>query len=201
MTLTPLPSIAMPASGNLAALVDDTWTRMTRSLDGKWPPWALPMLATHSPNGPRARVLALRAADPTGRTLVFHCDARSDKVREIGGDPRVGVIFWDPADGVEARFAGRATVHREDDVASAAWRSVSPLRRLASAGAQAPGSVLGSPQRLDDLPTGEVDGFANFAVLHVEVDALDWLWVGADDLRRASFAWTGADWEGTWTVP
>jgi hypothetical protein len=41
------------------------------------------MLATLSPHGPRARVLALRSVDPAERLFVFHTDARSDKVREL----------------------------------------------------------------------------------------------------------------------
>ena len=45
------------------------------------------------------------------------------------------------------------------------------------------------------------DGYEHFAVIHVEVTRLDWLWVGAEDLRRASFAWNGSAWAGAWTVP
>ena len=56
--------------------------------------------------------------------------------------------------------------------------------------------------RLDTLPQASyTDGYENFAVIHVEVAQLDWLWVGADDLRRASFTWTKAMWRGRWTVP
>jgi hypothetical protein len=45
------------------------------------------------------------------------------------------------------------------------------------------------------------DGYENFAVIHVVVDRLDWLWVGADDLRRASFVWKTSRWVGAWTAP
>ncbi len=202
MALTPLPGQAMPASGDLDRLVDNVWMRIAGGLDGRWPPWGLPMLATQSPKGPRARVLALRAARPDARTLVFHCDARSEKVREIDADARVSVIFWDPTDGIEARFTGRAVVHRQEDVTHDAWQGVSRLRRLASRTAGAPGDALRAPARLDALPQASyTDGYENFAVVHVEVTSLDWLWVGADDLRRAAFAWTGRKWRGAWSVP
>ena len=160
------------------------------------------MLATQSRDGPRARVLALRAAQPEARTFVFHCDARSEKVREIDADARVSVVFWDPGDGIEARFVGRAVVHRQEDVTHAAWQGVSRLRRLASRTAKAPGAKLDTATRLDELPQASyTDGYENFAVIHIEVDRLDWLWVGADDLRRASFVWKTSRWVGAWTAP
>ena len=200
MSLTPLRSTAMPAAGDLRALVDDVWHRIARALDGTWPPWALPTLATIAADGPRARVLALRTADAAAGTFVFHADARSDKIREISEDPRVSVVFFDPQDGIEARFTGRAALHRGDDVARAAWQGVSPLRRLASRFTDPPGSRLSAPARFDALPVAG-EGAANFAVIRVTVARLDWLWVGADDLRRASFVRTGAGWDGDWTVP
>ena len=201
MPLTPLASPPPPAQ--LHSLVDDVFRRIAGALDGRWPPWALPTLATIGEDGPRARVLALRAADAEARTLVFHADARSDKIRELTVDARVSVVFFDPADGIEARFTGGATVHRRDAVAHAAWQSVSPLRRRASRGLAAPGAHLAEPTPFDALPAQPDDaaGYDNFAVIEVAVEHLDWLWVGADDLRRASFAWTGAGWAGAWTVP
>ena len=202
MALTPLASTTIPASGTLDALVDDVWARIAGGLNGQWPPWGLPMLATQSRDGPRARVLALRAVQPEARTFVFHCDARSEKVREIDADARVSVIFWDPADGIEARFVGRAVVHRQEDVTHDAWQAVSRLRRLASRTAKAPGAKLDAAARLDALPQASyTDGYENFAVIHVAVDRLDWLWVGADDLRRASFVWKSSRWVGAWTAP
>ncbi len=203
MRLTPLAESSPPASGQLDALVDDVWQRIARGLDGRWPPWSLPTLATVAADGPRARILALRAANAAARTFTFHADARSQKTREIAADPRVCVVFWDPADGIEARFTGRAELlHRGNAVADGAWENVSPLRRLASRSAEAPGAKLSNPTRFDDLPLdAEHGGRENFVVIEVHVDNLDWLWVGADDMRRAAFAWTGTAWTGSWTIP
>jgi hypothetical protein len=201
--LTPLDHVIVPAGGALHAIVDDVWQRVAGGLNGRWPPWGLPTLATLGENGPRARVLALRASDGQMRTLTFHTDARADKVREITENPSVTVLFWDPEDGIEARFGGTAALHLRDAVAHAAWQGVSPLRRLASRTLGAPGARLATASRFDALPvSGDADaGYDNFAVIEVVVDHLDWLWVGAEDMRRASFAWTGAGWAGSWTVP
>jgi len=141
-------------------LLDDVWRRIGAGLNGRWPPWALPMLATLSPHGPRARVLALRSVDPAERLFVFHTDARSDKVRELRADGRVSVVFWDPGDAIEARFTGTASVHCRDQVAREAWQQVSVLRRMMSEVEYAPGAVLAAPSRFDALPTTADDEVA-----------------------------------------
>ena len=175
---TPLfAPIAAPVESlpqTLPALLDDVWRRIAAGLNGRWPPWALPMLATLSPHGPRARVLALRSVDPAERLFVFHTDARSDKVRELRADGRVSVVFWDPGDAIEARFTGTASVHCRDQVAREAWQQVSLLRRMASAIEYAPGAVLSAP---------------------------DWFWLGPGDMRRAFIHWADSGPSAAWVVP
>jgi len=198
--------IAAPAESlpqTLPALLDDLWSRIAAGLNGRWLPWGLPMLATVSPNGPRARVLALRSVDPVERLFVFHTDARSDKVRELRADDRVSVVFWDPEDAIEARFTGTARVHCLDQVARDAWQQVSPLRRIASAIEYGSGVVLAAPSRFDTLPAtaDEEVALSHFAVVLVRATALDWSWLGPGDMRRALIGWTDSGPSATWAVP
>jgi pyridoxamine 5'-phosphate oxidase len=195
------PPESLPAS--IPGLLDDLWSRIENSLDGRWRPWALPILATHSPEGPRARVLALRSVDRTARRFVFHTDARSAKPRELASDARVSVLFWDPADAIEARFGGVANVYCCDDVAQAAWQNVSTLRRMACGVTLPPGTDLAGSARFDSLATNEVDevAFGHFAVVHVTATELDWLWLGPNDMRRAIVRWAHAGYSASWVVP
>jgi pyridoxamine 5'-phosphate oxidase len=187
----------------LPALLDDVWGRIAAGLNGRWPPWGLPTLATLSPHGPRARVLALRSVDPAERLFVFHTDARCDKVREMRADSRVSLVFWDPGDAIEARFTGTASVHCRDQVAREAWQEVSPLRRMISAIEYAPGAVLSAPSRFDTLPrtTDDEVALSHFAVVRVHATALDWFWLGPGDMRRALIRWTDSGLSAAWVVP
>ena len=195
------PPESLPTS--IPALLDDLWSRIENGLDGRWRPWALPILATHSPGGARARVLALRSVDRNSRRFVFHTDARSAKVRELESDANVSLLFWDPSDAIEARFGGVADVHRRDDIARTAWQNVSTLRRMASAISLSPGTALIAPERFDALGTAEADevAFANFTVVYVTATDLDWLWLGPSDMRRAAVHWAHAGYSGSWVVP
>ena len=199
--------IAAPADSlppTLPAVLDALWQRIAGALDGRWGAWALPTLVTVAEDGaPHARVLALRAVDPPARRFVFHTDARSEKVGDIAAEQRAALLFFDRDDAVQARFDGVCTVHHADPVAAAAWRDVSGLRRAACAVDTEPGAPLDAPQRFDSLPaTADADAaFTNFAVVTVDVEAIDWLWLGPQDMRRARFAWTGARWSSSWIVP
>ena len=199
--------IAAPADSlppTLPAVLDGLWARIGHALDGRWGPWALPTLVTVADDGsPRARVLALRAVDPVARRFVFHTDARSDKLRDVAAEGRVALLFFDRDAAVQARFDGTCEVHHVDPVAAAAWRDVSGLRHAACAVDTEPGAPLDAPTSFAALPaTDDRDAaFTNFAVVAVEVDAIDWLWLGPQDMRRARFAWTGAHWSSSWIVP
>jgi len=206
-----MAAISMPVAADpgtlpptLGDVLESLWTRIGAGLDGRWPSWALPTLVTVTEDGsPRARVLALRSVDREARRLVFHTDARSDKVREIDGEQRVAVLFFDREDAVQARFDGTCDVHHADPVAAAAWRDVSGLRRAACAVEAEPGSPLDAAQPYATLAAaaGDDAGFTNFAVLTIDVDAIDWLWLGPQDMRRARFAWIGGHWSSSWIVP
>lgn len=196
------PAESLPAT--LPEALDALWTRIERALDGRWGPWALPALLTVAEDGsPRARVLALRDVDRAGRSFTFHTDARSDKLRDVAAERRVALLFFDRDDALQVRFDGVCQAHHADPVAAAAWRDVSGLRRAACAVEPEPGSPLDAAQPYAALPTTpDADaGFTNFAVLRVEVDAIDWLWLGPRDMRRARFAWIGGHWSSSWIVP
>lgn len=206
-----VPPLSMPIAAaahtlprTLPQVLDAVWSRIGSALDGRWPAWALPTLVTVAEDGaPRARVLALRGVDRTARSFVFHADARSEKLRDVAADQRVALLFFDRDDAVQARFDGICRVHHADPVAAAAWRDVSGLRRAACAVQAEPGSPLDAAQAFGTLDVAaEADaGFTNFAVLVVEADALDWLWLGPQDMRRARFAWIGDHWSSSWIVP
>ena len=201
--LMPIGAAAATLPRSLDQLVESLADRIEGSLDGRWRPWALPTLATQAAEGPRARVLALRSFDRQHWKLTFQADARSDKVREVRAEPRVSVVFWDPADAIEARFSGRADIHQGDAIARDAWQRVSRLRHMACSIDAACGTPLREPQRFDALPaTGELAmAFERFVVIVVELRALDWLWLGVDDMRRASLRRDGDAWTGQWIVP
>jgi hypothetical protein len=145
-------------------------------------------LATHNPTGyPQVRALTLRAFDGEARCLTFFTDIRSPKLGQIEQDPRVSVVFYDPQERVQVRVDGTAQIENQTQAAREAWARVpEPSRKNYSAG-NAPGSVLESINNLTGDPS--TDGFENFALLKVNILALEWLYLHREGNRRAVFTW------------
>ena len=56
-----------------------------------------PIISSFSHQHISSRVMVLRAHNATQRTMRFHSDFRSDKVKEMLDDPRTSIIAYDPA--------------------------------------------------------------------------------------------------------
>jgi pyridoxamine 5'-phosphate oxidase len=158
-----------------------------------------PSLATVDATGaPRQRIVVLRGFDGAARMVRVHTDRRSAKAGELARDPRVCLLGYDAGARVQIRLTGRATLHRSDGVADAAWRDSQPSSRRCYAAADAPGaSVRSPPAAPDDADAGR----ANFLVLLLCFDQLEWLWLAAEGHRRALFGWRGDAMDATWLAP
>jgi hypothetical protein len=193
---------SLPAA--LAGVLDSVWAAIERGVRDRWTPWGLPVLATLDPNGtPTSRVIALRGFDRDARALLFHTDGRSEKSIALAANPRASVLFWSPDDAVQVRLAGDTKLHRDDAVKHEAWKQASPLSKSAGAIALAPGTPLTRPTPFGSLvQEGDIRrSLGHFAAITFVADTVDWLWLGATDLRRARFQRMGASWMGSWIVP
>ena len=160
--------------------------------------WHLGALATTDPEGGvDVRTLVLRDADPGERTFAFHTDARSEKLSHLQADDRVGVLLYDRDLKLQLRARGRATIHRTDRFADAAWAGSSPSSRRCYLAPHAPSATLEAPvpnlpeawrDRVPDLESSEL-GRPNFALIRCRLDSIDWLNLHHDGHQRIRFRW------------
>ena len=155
------------------------------------------------------RVMVLREFDKAAWTLRFHTDARAPKCAAIGGGGAVGVLFYDPGAKVQIRARGLGRVLTSGAVVDAAWEAASEYARRCYLAVDAPGAAVteptsGLPQEVEGVrPDAQtlLPARENFAVLTVELQALDWLYLAHDGHRRARFVREGDAWGGSWAVP
>jgi pyridoxamine 5'-phosphate oxidase len=168
-----------------------------------------PVVATIDAAGrPLQRVMILREVDWERRTLRFHTDSRSPKVTEADGAP-VSVLFYDADAKVQLRVAGFGRILRDNAASQAAWEESTLFARRCYLATDAPGVVSSDPvSGLPDWvegrqPTEEeiASARANFAILMVNFDRIEWLYLANSGHRRARWSWGGADWSGSWLVP
>lgn len=193
----------------LADALDIAWRLLGRGAADRRSPMHTPVVASVDADGrPQARVMVLRASDRGAAALRFHTDARSPKCRALDG-AAVAVTLYHPGEAIQLRIAGTARVVTEGADVDRIWASASEFARRAYMVEAAPGTPLAGPG--SGLPAG-VDGRkpeadelvparANFALIFVDVAAIDWLHLAQAGHRRALFTHTGGDWTGDWRIP
>jgi pyridoxamine 5'-phosphate oxidase len=194
----------------LDAVLADIWMRLVRGGADRRSAFHTPVVASLDAGGmPQQRVMVLRKCIESDATMRFHTDLRSAKVSEIGDSARVSVLGYDAAAKIQIRAGGRAIVSDAGEVADAAWVASSPSSRRCYLTRYAPGSstdkpISGLPASLESrVPVrSETEaGRANFAVLMITLDTLEWLYLAHDGHVRARFVQEEGAWKGQWLIP
>ncbi len=196
----------------LDAVLVQAWDLLDRGAADRRHRFHTPVLATLGLHGaPEARTVVLRAADRVGRRLRVHSDRRAPKVAQMQAEDRVSVVFYDPAEKIQVRIAGRADLHVDaDPAAQSAWAATSRFGRrcyLAEAGPGTPAStpISGLPAELEGRePSWDATeaGLANFVAITIQITVLDWLHLAHSGHRRARFEWTDNPTPfATWCAP
>ncbi len=199
-----------PVPDTIDAVRADIWSRWTRGSADRRSAFHTPAVGSVNECGaPDQRIMVLRKVDAAAGVLRFHTDVRSAKARQIDVAPSVNILGYDAGAKIQLRACGIATVVRTGPVADAAWAATSTSGRRSYLTIDAPGSVSeiatsGLPETMNgSAPTiGESEvGRANFAIVVVVLDRLEWLHLAASGHRRAAFTRVGEAWTGTWLVP
>lgn len=202
---------AWPMFDDLDKVLADAFCRIGRGARQRRSPLHTPVVGT---DGGDMRVMVLRSFDQPGATLRFHTDARAPKVAKIGAGgaaPRpVGVLFYDPVAKLQLRTRGLGRIERATPAADEAWAASTNFARRCYLAQSPPGALAatpasGLPREVEGIEPSEAQLAAarpNFALLLVEITALDWLYLAHDGHRRALFGRDAAGrWEGRWAIP
>jgi pyridoxamine 5'-phosphate oxidase len=193
---------------HLPAILAQAWTLLVRGGADRKSPLHTPVVASVDGDGlPQARVMVLRKADPAAATLRFHTDARSPKVLQLDGKP-VSVLAYHPGENIQLRLTGRARIGTDDPAVDGIWDQSTLFARRCYLAQAAPGTPLtgpasGLPEWIEgQQPTADQIAPArpNFAVLWVDVTAIDWLHLANSGHRRAMFRAVDG-WAGEWIAP
>lgn len=183
---------------DLEAIRRDVQGRLGRAARDRNSSMHIPAVAT---GGGDARLMVLREFDAAGWRLRFNTDARSPKVAAIEADPRVGVLFYDAEAKVQIRCRGRGTILTEGALVDAAWSEADSYARRCYLG-EAPGTRVSQPSSgLPEWVEGKrpsedelAPARANFALLLVEVEEIDWYHLAHTGHRRALLRRDGGEW-------
>jgi pyridoxamine 5'-phosphate oxidase len=150
---------------------------------------------------PRIRTVILRAANSSERTVRFHTDCRSQKCCDLQANPAVALVFYDEPGKIQVRIEGTANLHFDDEIADASWAAAQPLSKMTYGIMPKPGLAI-EAHDLISMPQPKADvewARKHFAVVQVQVQTLQWLYLKHDGQRCAVFDFSKGT--RTWTVP
>ena len=150
--------------------------------------WRIGTLATTDGELGDARSVVLRDFEMATRTLVVYTDSRSPKTAQIVAHPLGTLVLWSAGLSWQLRLRVRLELETSGLRVSSRW-----ARLKMQPGAQDYLSPLppGSPLQ---RPTPERGSREHFAVMLLQIQAIDWLELHAEGHRRAMFDEQGRHW-------
>jgi hypothetical protein len=185
------------------------WSMLLRGVTDSNDPFHWPVLGTTGKDGCRLRTVILRKAIRSDLLLVCHTDARAAKAQEIMNFPNVIWLFYHPAEKIQLRIAGAATLHTDDRFADKQWSETKATSRLNYCTVDAPGTPIAKPssglpdfllKKIPSLFETEI-GRKNFMAISCRIDEVDWLRLSTLGNQRAQFKWDANRLSATWLVP
>lgn len=170
-----------PWARELGTLYEHAWQRLVRGVHDRHALARYPTLATVSPYGlPKTRTVVLRAADKSHDRLEIHTNLHWSKIADLMARPVAALHVWDSGSRLQIRLEADVEIASGAAVTDT-WARVPDRSRTAYSSSHTPGHPIPSALAYDNAPD-----LAVFAVLHLNIRALDLLHLGVDH-RRAQF--------------
>ncbi|MEM8901057.1 MAG: hypothetical protein AAGC85_23305 [Bacteroidota bacterium] len=192
---------------DLSQAYHQVWSLLERATADPKSPFRTIILASTGANDVFSRIVILRKVDRSIPMMICHTDARSGKIDQIKGSPKVAILCWDARKQLQLRIQAHAEVHYKDELADREWQRLGENSKKNYSSQITPGQYVKSFQEGIDayrLVHGtDIDPRlwkAHFAVISMEVQSLEWLWLSRNGHRRAMYD-KECDWEGKWMVP
>jgi pyridoxamine 5'-phosphate oxidase len=173
---------------DFAELEWQIWQLLQRGVSDRKHGFHHPTVATIGLDGrPKSRVMILREAIRSAKTLRLHADIRTEKWGELAKAPAISVTLYDETHRVQLRVEGEAKRHTQDEVARDGWIASQPMSRVGYGSTPGPGAVIEKPDQFVLPPKQEMTeiGYENFGVIIVTVQAIEWLLLKQGQNRRA----------------
>jgi pyridoxine/pyridoxamine 5'-phosphate oxidase len=148
-----------------------------------------PIISSFSHQHISSRVMVLRAHNATQRTMRFHSDFRSDKVKEMLDDPRTSIIAYDPALKTQIRLVGKSKIHHNNKNSLKAWDESQAISKKCYSVKDGSSHKAEKPE-IYDFHMKDIkleDGYANFCTIEFNYHSLEFLYLQRQGHRRCKF--------------
>ena len=136
-----------------------------------------------------SRVMVLRDFCKKTRTLRFHSDVRSSKVKNLKNNKSTSVIGYDPKLKTQIRFQGLSKVNHKNKKTKEAWGQSQAISKKCYSVMDGSSAIIKSPMKYDfhmkDIVLEE--GYENFSTIEFQFNSLEFLYLQRQGHRRCRF--------------
>jgi len=194
---------------NLDKIYIKTWDLLNNGLLNRDNPLHIPAFINGDNNNFDGRIIVLRGVDKNSKSLWFHSDIRSDKVKSLKINPRGTFLFYSKEEKIQLRISGNIKIHYQNNFTEKSWKKTAHMSRQCYLGKYAPSSISKTPtsglsENIDNskytIEESEI-GYNNFCVIETLIASIEWLYLAARGHRRAKFSFNKALVDKEWLIP
>jgi len=140
---------------------------------------------------PEVRTMVLRKFNPDNKSLSFHSDYRSNKVKHIAKNPHIQILFYDKPNKLQLRITAKAFVHYNNEVTLSAWNLMEDSPKKCYSYMSKPGELLECktlPLRLSSQ-----ESYVNFCIIECNISTIDYLSLASSGHQRFLLTFEGDD--------
>ena len=152
-------------------------------------------LSTHNNEYPSVRTVVVRNVNSIDKSISFHTDYRSKKIKEISVNNKITLLFYDRDKKIQIKCSGRAIINNKNEHSKKSWGKTMPFSKKCYIVDEPPGSTSEIPtsgykkEHEIELPGEEIlnSGYENFTLVNMEILEIEWLYLYRYGHRRAKF--------------
>lgn len=194
---------------NLDKIIEKIWAMLTEAVENRDFPFHIPVFICGSKNNFDGRIVVLRGVDKKNRTIKFHSDVRSIKIKIIKKFSPVSFLFYDKSQKIQLRILGNAKVNYNNRVTKESWRKTAHMSRKCYLAGSGPGTKKQNPtsglnddfENLKYTMEESEKGYKNFSVIETKINSIEWLFLAVKGHRRAKFNYKNGNIKKYWLTP
>ena len=169
----------------------------------------IPVFTCGEKNNFDSRIIVLRGVEQKNRSIWFHSDIRSKKIKILENNSKGNFLFYDKSEKIQLKISGKTKVNYKNEITKKSWNKTSHMSRQCYLGKNGPGSKISNPtsglsEKVDNFKytiEESEDGYINFCVVETFINSIEWLYLAAKGRRRARFILKNDLVEKNWIIP
>jgi len=185
------------------------WDLLITGLANRDDPFHIPTFICGTTENSNGRIVVLRGVSQKDKSLWFHSDIRSKKIKILKINPFSSFLFYDKNKKIQLTISCNSKINYQNEITKKSWTKTAHMSRQCYLGEKGPGTISATPtsglsENVDNfkysIEESEI-GYQNFCLVENFINSVEWLYLAAKGHRRAFFSFKNDLIEKKWINP